>query len=233
MVAALRTIAINQDSTAQARTRATVPAVSSSMALLKVMVAAVAVASSAISWVATTSRAVVVATATRQAAVPAAHTLVLHPRILTSRLVRHPRAMALIREVLTRVLRRRAMARNMVPHRKASALNLDHTTRQVVTSDSSLMAASNQVVSEVSSKQVPTVVRHLSTAATVKEVTRAVTKAVLVATNSLRADIHKADMAVRLLLRAGMAAVDTSSRMATAVMDGDLVSHGLDIDTRA
>ena len=221
------------------------PAVSSSMALLKVMVAAVAVASSAISWVAMTSRAVVVATATRQAAVPAAHTLVLHLRILTSRLVRHLRAMALIREVLTRVLRRRAMARNtvphrrktmarnMVPHRRASVLNLDHTTRQVVTSDSSLMAASNQVVSEVSSKQVPTVVRHLSTAATVKEVTRAVTKAVPVATNSLRADIHKADMAVRLLLRAGMAAVDTSSRMATAVMDGDLVSHGLDIDTRA
>lgn len=221
------------------------PAVSSSMALLKVMVAAVAVASSAISWVAMTSRAVVVATATRQAAVPAAHTLVLHPRILTSRLVRHPRAMALIRVVLTRALRRKAMARNtvphrrktmarnMVPHRRASALNPDHTTRQVVTSDSSLMAASNQVVSEVSSKQVPTVVRHLSTAATVKEVTRAVTKAVLVATNSLRADTHKADTAVRLLLQAGTAAVDTSSRMATAVMDGDLVSHGLDIDTRA
>jgi hypothetical protein len=222
-----------------------VPAVSSSMALLKVTVAAVAVASSAISWVAMTSRAVVVATATRQAAVPAVLTLVLHPRIPISRLVRHPRAMALIREVLTRVLRRRAMARNtvphrrktmarnMVPHRRASALNLDLTTRQVVTSDSSRMAASNQVVSGVSSKQVLTVVRHLSTAATAKEVTRAVTKAVPVATSSLRADIHKADMAVRLLLRAGMAAVDTSSRMATAVMDGDLVSHGLDIDTRA
>ena len=221
------------------------PAVSSSMALLKVMVAAVAVASSAISWVATTSRAVVVATATRQAAVPAVLTLVLRLRIPTSHPARHPKAMALTLVPLIRVHRRRAMARNtvphrrktmarnMVPHRRASALNPDHTTRQVVTSDSSLMAASNQVVSEVSSKQVPTVVRHLSTAATVKEVTRAVTKAVLVATNSLRADTHKSDTAVRLLLQAGTAAVDTSSRMATAVMDGDLVSHGLDIDTRA
>jgi hypothetical protein len=86
---------------------------------------------------------------------------------------------------------------------------------------SSHMPASNQVVSEVSSKQAPTVARHLSTAATVKAVT----------TNSLRADTHKADTAVRLLLQAGTAAVDTSSRMATAVMDGDLESRGFGLWT--
>jgi len=149
--------------------------------------------------------------------------------------------MALIPVVLIRDHRRRAMARspvhhlrkatvhNMGLHRKASVLNLDHTTRLVVTTDSSHTAVSNQVVSEPSSKQAPTVVRHLSMAATAK----VVIKAVLVATNSLMADIHKADTAVRLPLQADTAAVDTSSRMATAVMGGDLVSHGLDIDRRA
>jgi hypothetical protein len=226
-----------------------VPAASSSMALLKVTVAAVAVDSSAISWVAMTSRAVAVATATRQAAVPAVHTLVLHPRIPTSHLVRRPRAMALILVALTRVHHRRAMARSLAPHRRktmvpstaphrrkpmvhnmavpnmapqrrASALNPGHTTHQVATSDSSHMAASNQA---------PTAVRHLSTAATVKAAT-AVKAADLVATNnSLRAAIHKADTAVRRP-RAGTAAVDTSSRMATAVMEGDVSNYCLDID---
>jgi hypothetical protein len=240
VVAALPTTAINQDS--KVTTRATVPAASSSMALLKATVAAVAVDSSATSWVAMTSRAVAVATATRQAAVPAVHTLVLHPRLPTSHLVRHPRAMALILVALIRVHRHRAMARsmahhrhkatvrstaphrrkamahNMAPHRRASALNPGHTTRQVATSDSSHLAASNQA---------PTVVHHPNTADTVKAATAV--KADLVATNSLRADIHKADTAVRRP-QAGMAAVDMSSRMATAVTEGDVFSCCLDID---
>jgi hypothetical protein len=131
--------------------------------------------------------------------------------------------MALILVPLTRVHRRRAMARSLAPHRRkatvrnmalhrrASALNPGHTTHRVATSDSSHMAASNQA---------PTVVRHPSTAATVKAATAV--KADLVATNSPRADIHKADTAGRRP-QAGTAAVDMSSRMATAVMEGDLV----------
>ena len=210
----------------------TVAAINSSTALLKVTVAAVA--SSAISWVVTTSRAVAVAMVTRQAAVPAVPTLVLHHRTPTNQLVRHPRAMAptlapLIRAQGRRTMarslvphHRKIMARNTVPHRRASVLSPGRTTRRVATTDSSHTAASNQVASEVSRKQAPTVARHLSTAATVKAVT----------TSSLRADTHKADTAVRLLLQAGTAAVDMSSSMATAVMGGDLESHGLDFGHR-
>jgi len=203
-------------------------AVNSNTALPKVTVAAEA--SSAISWVATTSRAVVLATATRQAAVPAVPTLALRLQILTSHPARHPRAMALTLVHLIRVHRhktlarstalhlRRTLARNMVLHRRASVLNPGPTTRPAATTDSSHMAVSTRVVSEVSNNQAPTVVRHLNTAATVK----AAMAGNLVAMNSLRADTHKAATAVRLL-PADTAAVDTSSRMATTVTGGDHV----------
>jgi hypothetical protein len=211
-------------------------AVNSNTALPKVTVAAVA--SSAASWVATTSRAVAVATATRQAAVPVVLTRVLRLRIPTSHPARHPKATALTLVPLIRARRRRAMARNTVPprrkalarsmvlHRRASVLKPGLTTRPAATTDSRHMAVSNQVVSEVSNNRAPTVVRHLSTAATVK----AAMAANLVATNSLRVDIHKAATAARLL-PADTAAVVTSSRMATAVMEDDLVGHGFGLWT--
>lgn len=239
VVAALRTVAINQASMARATTRATeeatlmVPATSitvattsSNMALPKVTVAAVPVASSvtsrAVVLVVTSRTAAPVAMATRQAAVPAVLTLVLHLRVPTSHLVLHHRAMALIPDH-----RRRTMARSMVLRRRASALNQGPTTHQVATTDSSHMAASSRVVSGVSTKQAPTVLRRPSTAAMAKAAT-----AVRVDTNNLMVDIHKADTAARHL-QEGMAAVDTSNRMATAVMEGDLVGQGLDVGRRA
>ena len=190
----------------------TVAATSSSMALTKATaVAAAAVASSAASRVAAsvaTSRAAPAVMATRQAAVPAVRILVLHPQPPTSHLVRHLKAMALIQ-----VHRHKAMARNLVLLRRASAPSPGRTTHRVVTTGSSHMVVSSQVV---------TVVRRPSTAATAKAATAV----------SPRVDTHRADTADRHLL-GGMAVVDTNSSMATTAMEGDLVSHGLDIDRRA
>lgn len=250
---ALPTTTSLADSTDRTRTTATVEAAglteattSSNMGLTKATVAAVAEASSAASWVETSTTVAPADTVTRQEGAPAAPTLALrrpaHTSPRDSRTtanlakdtaltvdLRHPIHTSL-RDNQTTVSLVKGTAPTVAQHLRALHHSLDPTIRLVETNhmDNNPTADHHRADLEDTSSPAPTVDPLSSMVA----MTKAVTALEVTTSNREVMANPKADTVDTRLLLGATEAVDTSNSMATAATEDDFCrAFFLDIET--